>query len=263
MATWLVAVDGSDSSHQAFTLTVQMMNKEKDLIYVLGVVERLTHKYTVSPAFFATVQDSQTAIERETKNRLRIYATNCEDLGVKRWSILVGTSPNVGDLICKSCEIKNVDTLVVGRKGSNVFSRFLTGSTSKYCMEHATCNVLVARNVIPPEEIHVNKEVVIKAEEEERERRENQEKEEKDLEEKEDKNRSEMNRNISRMAEDEERRRRIKEDEKVQHRNAEREAKLIGALVQQKHDRKMKETQIPLDDKHSKHSDLYELMWDD
>jgi len=261
MMTWLVAVDGSESSNQAFQLAVQMMDKKMDIIYVLGVVERLTHVYPVTPPYFNAMHNSEMAIEKETRKRLQRYSTKCVELKVQNWSVLMGTSSLIGELICKACEVKEVDTLVVGRSGSKLAS-LLVGSTSKYCVEHANCNVLVAKVELPQEEIHVDKAMVIRAEEKERSRRE---KEEQDLIEHEsqtEKIASDLNRNISRMAEDQERRRRMKEEE-VHRLNAEREAKLIDTAFQNMQDRKMKQSPILLDEKSRKHSELYELVWED
>jgi len=260
--TWLVAVDGSESSNQAFKLAVQMMDKKMDILYVLGVVERVTHIYPVAPPFFNAMHESELAIEKETRKRLQCYATQCMDLKIQNWSVLMGTSSFIGELICKACEVKDVDTLVVGRSGSKLAS-ILTGSTSKYCVEHANCNVLVAKVELPQEEIHVDKAVVIRAEEKERARREKEEKDQIELESQTEKIASELNRNISRMAEDEERRRRTKEEEEVHRINAEKEAKLIDTAFHNMQERKMKQNPILLDEKSRKHSDLYELVWDE
>jgi len=65
------------------------------------------------------------------------------------------------------------------------------------------------------------------------------------------------------MAEDEERRRRTKEEEEVHRINAEKEAKLIDTAFHNMQERKMKQNPILLDEKSRKHSDLYELVWDE
>ncbi len=50
-------------------------------------------------------------------------------------------------------------------------SRLLIGSTSKYCLEHASCNVLVMKSPIAQAELHADKKTVIQEEENERARR--------------------------------------------------------------------------------------------
>jgi hypothetical protein len=49
--------------------------------------------------------------------------------------------------------------------------RIFVGSNSKYCVEHAKCNVLIVKGDWAPPEIHSDLSQVIKEEEEERKRR--------------------------------------------------------------------------------------------
>lgn len=48
-------------------------------------------------------------------------------------------------MICKIAEKRNVDMIIVVRRSMNTVSRLFIGSTSRYVVEHANCNVLVAK----------------------------------------------------------------------------------------------------------------------
>lgn len=52
---------------------------------------------------------------------------------------------HVGEMICKAIEQKNIDYVVMGRRGLGTFERMILGSTSKYVIENAKCNVIVAK----------------------------------------------------------------------------------------------------------------------
>jgi len=61
--------------------------------------------------------------------------------------------------------------LVIGRRGMGKIKRLLVGSTSRYCVEHANCNVMVIKGEWGPSQVHSSLQEVINAEEEERKRR--------------------------------------------------------------------------------------------
>lgn len=85
--------------------------------------------------------------------------------------MLLGTSEHIGEMICQTIENKKIDFLVIGRRGMSKLSRIFVGSTSKYCVEHADCNVLVVKGEWGPAEEHTNIDEVTRMEEEERQRR--------------------------------------------------------------------------------------------
>ena len=64
-------------------------------------------------------------------------------------------------MICKAVDQKNVDVLVLGRRGMGTLERIIVGSTSKYCLENASCNVFIAKSLLPAAEIHSTKEYVV------------------------------------------------------------------------------------------------------
>lgn len=82
--------------------------------------------------------------------------------------MMKGTDNNPGNLICKAVKNYNIHHVVLGRRSLGGVQRFLVGSTSKYVVENAECNVIVVKNPVGPEEEHADKKALIAAEEEER-----------------------------------------------------------------------------------------------
>lgn len=58
-------------------------------------------------------------------------------------------------MIVQQAEVKKVDFLIIGRRGMSTLKRIFVGSTSKYCLEHANCSVLVVKGEWGPSEEHV------------------------------------------------------------------------------------------------------------
>jgi hypothetical protein len=59
----------------------------------------------------------------------------------------------------------------MGRRGLGKIERVFVGSTSKYCLEHAHCNVLIVKSKIEPTEVHTSLIQSTRVEEKERQRR--------------------------------------------------------------------------------------------
>ena len=88
-----------------------------------------------------------------------------------------GTAPHVGELICRAVDRKHIDIMVMGRRGLSNIIRIVMGSVSRYCMEQSNCHVLVIKEDIEEAKLKEDLEV---------------QKKEKFL--------SDLNRNISRIA---------------------------------------------------------------
>merc|ERR1712100_505649 len=131
--------------------------------------------------------------------------------------------------IANLAQKKNIDIIVMGRRGLSSVTRFFVGSTTTYVLEHAQANVLVVKQDLPPEEVHESDVRAVKrAEEVERARRIDEER----VRERQEAFRSALDKNVVVMAEEEERMRRIKEDTEAKKKEAsDREAAAIGAKI--------------------------------
>jgi len=237
MVNWMVAVDESPDSLQAINDSLQMMNKDDDILFLLSVVQEVSLMYSFTLTQYPILTETQNALEKEAKERIRRIGLKCLDKGVKTVA-LIASATHVGEMICKAAEKKSIDILVVGRRGLGKVERILVGSTSKYCLEHAPCNVLIVKVGIAQPEIHDDKKEILKAEEEERARRI---KEEKDV----DlavKNQSLQNRVDVAKAEEIERQRRLTEEkeDKLAKENAAAIASQVNNLVEEEKERAKK-----------------------
>jgi len=170
MVNYMVAIDGSLHGDKAFQWALQTMNHQVDHLFLLIVAERISHAFLTAGLSYGYIMSAQEEIQREAKRVLLKYARQARKLKLKV-TPLISTSHNAGEAICTAAKLKEIDYLVVGPRGHGKVATFLLGSVSKYCVENAHCNVIVAKLVAPPSEIHTNLEEVRRLEEEERKRR--------------------------------------------------------------------------------------------
>ena len=163
---WLIAVDDSVWASYAFNYATEFMDKKTDHLYLMHVMEEPTRVFVG----YATPNliDSMQKLEDEKARKLLVhYGHKAKDLGIQ-YTMMKGTDSNPGLLLCKAVKNYNVHQLVLGRRSMGGVQRFFVGSTSKYVVENAECNVIVVKQPIGPEEEHVDKKGLIAAEEEER-----------------------------------------------------------------------------------------------
>ena len=63
---------------------------------------------------------------------------------------------NTGESICKTARRLHADCLVIGRRGLGTHQRMLLGSVSRYCTEHAPCNLVIVKHEMAFEEREKN-----------------------------------------------------------------------------------------------------------
>jgi len=163
---WLVAVDDSVWASYAFNYATEFMNKKTDHLYLMHVMEEPTRGFIGYAQ--AGVLESLQKIEDEKARKILVhYGRKAKDLGI-RYTMMKGSDPNAGQLLCKAVKNYNIHQMVLGRRSMGGFQRFIVGSTSKYVVENAECNVVVVKQPVGPEEEHVDRKNLIAAEEEER-----------------------------------------------------------------------------------------------
>jgi len=166
---WLVAVDDTEFASYAFNYATEYMDKHNDHLYLFNVHDEPTVVYGgyATPELIQSLHDVE---ERRSKKILVHYGQKTKDMGIK-YTMMKGSSSNAGELICKAVKQYNIQTVVTGRREMGDFKRFFVGSTSKYLVENAECNVIVVKIPIGAEEEHAQKSKIIQAEEAERIRR--------------------------------------------------------------------------------------------
>jgi len=140
---YVVAIDESPESHQAFTFAHKLMNKEKDHLHLVNVCS-LPSNLLPDNIWKQLINESEP--ERQDSERiLDQHSTLCEKEGIKHvcFSMRVG---NIGEEIVKEAELKEADILVVGSSSSSFFQKlFFLDSTSEYVCANAKCSVLVVK----------------------------------------------------------------------------------------------------------------------
>jgi len=147
---------------------MMLMNKAQDTLYIIGVADDLA-AYTLTshgipPSIYA---DAQERAKRDVSRLLHKYGRICDASKIKHY-LLMGVSNHVGELITQAVDKKRIDFLVLGRRGMGRIKRLFVGSTSKYCVEHCNCNVLVVKSDWHPPMDRMDLQDVMKLEEQER-----------------------------------------------------------------------------------------------
>jgi len=145
------------------------INKDLDRLYLLNVTEEPS-KVFVGYATSQLITGLQEAEDRKAKKILVHYGIKAKQAGVK-FTMMKGCDSNPGSLICKAAQNYNITNVVMGRRSMGSVERFFVGSTSKYVLENAECNVIIIKREFGGEEEHEPKAKIIQAEEEERLRR--------------------------------------------------------------------------------------------
>jgi len=141
---YLVPVDGSPNSNLAFNTALKVINKEKDVLFILNVIEDLLVYSGFPDAPVSVYSAAQEYAKSESKKTLLKYTRVCLDEKIN-YKTISSISNHVGDAICHIIDEYGIDFLIIGRRGMSKLKRFFIGSTSRYCVEHANANVIVVK----------------------------------------------------------------------------------------------------------------------
>jgi len=143
---WLVAIDNSSDSELALLNTIRTMNKESDSLYVLHIVEPVAKKFS----WFTSdkLEDTQKQMEMRGKEMIDSIVAKTKEFGVKHCIGLVMLGSHVGETICEAINEHNIKILAMGRRGISFVKRIVLGSNSKYCLENANCDVMIAKKEV-------------------------------------------------------------------------------------------------------------------
>ena len=172
---FLVALDVHENSVWAFNYTTATMDKHNDEIHLL-TVRNEPSAGAAAPFGLHVVHEELAKLHEEEKRKsrrlLRSFAKSCHELGITTRLHLSMGRGEVGHVICSYVKEHKIDFLVMGRRGLGGVERFFLGSSSKYCIEEADCNIVVIKHPFGPEIVHdMTIEEAHRLEEEERELR--------------------------------------------------------------------------------------------
>ena len=132
---YMVAIDGSEASEWGFQTAVDMMNKNHDKLVLITVVPH------------PKIEDKKATLIA-ARNILKPYALIAKDLGIS-YSIVASLSCHPALSITNYSTREKIDVLCLGRSkpaSDNPNNDDFSTSTSLYCVEHASCTVVVARS---------------------------------------------------------------------------------------------------------------------
>jgi len=160
MSKICVALDGSVNADIAFMTALKNLDKEIDELFLVAVAQVLPYDFA----------GHNQIVLKAHKDLLDKYSKRANENGVARVTSVLCHGVHVGSMIAVMCQKKDIDLLVIGRRGMSSAWRLLAGSTSTYLVEQVECNVLVVKGNFLAEQ-HDSLAEVRESEENERRRR--------------------------------------------------------------------------------------------
>jgi len=158
----MVPIDGTEVSNVAFYAAMNAMNKEKDHLYLICVIDRYDQVKGQKDSSFPS----------DGKTLLRKYGMVLDMAKIKGHTELLVHKQKVGEAICDTVLQHGVDVLIMCRKAKSALFQRILGSTTTYCVVNAPVGtVIIFKGSFGPAEEHQPLEVVGQLEEEERSRR--------------------------------------------------------------------------------------------
>ncbi|MFB6344229.1 MAG: universal stress protein [bacterium] len=135
---FLVPIDGSPTSRRAAEFASNLLNSERDQIWLLCVVEAI-------PISELDSEDENTAdVKNQLTREAEIILEDAKDIFEKSgFSIETRLGyGDAGETICEYAEEIEADTIILGRQGKGRVEEFLLGSVSSHVIHHSSIPVL-------------------------------------------------------------------------------------------------------------------------
>nr|WP_228035899.1 universal stress protein [Oculatella sp. LEGE 06141] len=147
----MVAIDRSPSSVHVFEQALGLAQSEKANLVILHCL-RFADQDSYSDlygndlsSFSQTMQDDMKRDIDDAQRWLSTYRDRAIAVGVAAdCNLALG---HAGRRICRLAQTWNADLIVTGRRGRQVLTEMLLGSTSNFVLHHAACSVLVVQGV--------------------------------------------------------------------------------------------------------------------
>eukprot|EP01099_Mayorella_cantabrigiensis_P000870 TRINITY_DN1369_c0_g1_i1.p1 TRINITY_DN1369_c0_g1~~TRINITY_DN1369_c0_g1_i1.p1 ORF type:complete len:125 (-),score=41.61 TRINITY_DN1369_c0_g1_i1:49-423(-) len=124
MVKYMIALDGSEGAQKAFEVALRLV-KEGDSLTLVSVPKNASQS-----------QAAETSLQK--------FRDICNEKSIQFEAV----TDQFGDprtVLCSLAESRQIDTLIVGTRGLSALKRLILGSVSSYVVEHATCDVVVAK----------------------------------------------------------------------------------------------------------------------
>ncbi|PSB54345.1 universal stress protein [Chamaesiphon polymorphus] len=150
----LVAIDGSDTSHDVFKTALDIAKADRANLVLLHVLSLEEQNNLILPMpigmEYIPVADSNAqriyrerwqTYEQQNLDLLKSLADRATAAGITTEFHQVAGSP--GRKICEFAQSADVDLIVMGHRGISGLNELLVGSVSNYVLHHALCSVLM------------------------------------------------------------------------------------------------------------------------
>jgi nucleotide-binding universal stress UspA family protein len=150
----LVAIDGSDMSHDVFKTALDIAKADQAsllLLHVLSFEEQNSLSIPMPTGLeYFQAADSETlkiyreqwqTYEEKSLDLLKSLAERATVAGVTTEFQQLAGSPS--RKICEFAQSEDVDLIVMGHRGITGLNEFLIGSVSNYVLHHAPCSILM------------------------------------------------------------------------------------------------------------------------
>jgi nucleotide-binding universal stress UspA family protein len=147
----LVAVDATETSHQALEQALQLLNLQTATVLLLSVEPPvITTSTSELPGIFGESPEvawqEQVEVMDLEKGRAQTTLTWAENICKQAGVQFVVSRMEVGDpkhVICEVAEQEASNLIVIGTHNKGMIERVFMGSVSDYVVHHSACPVLV------------------------------------------------------------------------------------------------------------------------
>lgn len=133
----LVAVDGSEQSYNAVSEATEIAKRNEARLVILTVKD-INRYYGIAgagrietPGLDRIAEDILAKATKLVKNEVEVKT---EEI-----------AGNPKHRIVKFAEEEGIDLIVIGSTGAGFFDKLMLGSTTRYVVDNATCNVMIVR----------------------------------------------------------------------------------------------------------------------
>lgn len=144
----LIAIDGSESSKNAFTKAIKIAERNKGELMIAHVFDINAYALgMIDNVGISALDASVIDIDRKRMEKiLEEYKLKAKEYNIEKvQTIMVQGKPKT--ILAKDIPDEyHIDLIVVGQTGLNVVERWMMGSVSEYIIRNAPCDVLVVRN---------------------------------------------------------------------------------------------------------------------
>ena len=141
----LVPLDGSSNANEALKTAIDFAKNWQAKLVLLNVIDITQFSPQGLGGGYAAVIQGMRQTSEEILQKAKALV---EDAGLEAALIVREGAPK--QVIVKTANAADaaIDLVVMGKTGTNAFSRLIVGSTTNYVVQHATPNVVVVNDLV-------------------------------------------------------------------------------------------------------------------